>query len=104
MYTVQFPPPDKLSIIHADLASRQLVFSWSSVAPDCPAIHYNILASNCGSCPTTTNHTTVTCTNVPTNGSVCTFAIQTVVCQNITGNSSDSVQGTLKGTHMQYFP
>ena len=63
--------------------------NWSPVASDCPAIHYNILASNCGSCPTTTNHTPVTCTDVPTNGSMCTFAVQTVVCGTIAGNWSD---------------
>ena len=58
----------------------------------CPAIHYNILASNCGSCPTTINDTTVTCTDVPTTGSTsCNFAIQTVVCGNNTGNISDPI-------------
>ena len=72
-------------------SSRELTFSWSPVAPDCPAIHYNILASNCGSCPTTTNHTTVTCTDVPANDSVCTFAVQTVVCGNITGDTSGPI-------------
>ena len=79
-----------------DLQS-DLAFNWSSVTPDCPAIHYNILSSNCGSCPTTTTHTTVTCTDVPTDGSMCTFALETVVCGNVTGNLSDNVQGILKG-------
>ena len=42
-------------------------FTWSSVtaATHCPAVnYYNILASNCGSCPTTTNYTNATCTDV----------------------------------------
>ena len=73
-------------------------FTWSPVAPDCPTVYYNILASNCGSCPTTTNHTTVTCTDVPTNGSTCTFAVQTVVCGNVFGNSSDSINITSANT------
>ena len=47
-------------------------------------VHYNILSSKCGSCPTTTTNTTVTCTDVPTDGSVCTFAVETAVCGNIT--------------------
>ena len=81
-----------------DYSSRKLTFSWSPVAPDCPAIHYNILASNCGSCPTTTNHTNVTCTDVPTNDSICTFAVQTVVCGNIAGNISDPINITLYTT------
>ena len=96
MKLVPFQPPEGLSIIQADVHLRQLIFSWSPVAPDCPAIHYNILASNCGSCPTTTNHTTVACTNVPTDGSVCDFSVQSVVCENITGNFSKSIQGLLK--------
>ena len=70
---------------------KQLPFSWSPVATDCHAIHYNILASNCGNCPTTTNHTTVTCTDVPNNDNVCNFAVQTVVCGIITSNFSDPI-------------
>ena len=84
------PLADNVHISAIDFDSRQLKFSWSPVAPDCPAIHYNILASNCGSCPTTTNHTNVTCTNIPSNSSSkCTFAVQTVACGNITGNTSE---------------
>ena len=100
MSVVPFPPPEKLSVIHADLASRELTFSWSPVAPDCPAVHYNILASNCGTCSTITSYTTITCANVPTDGSTCILAVQTVVCGNVTGNFSDSVRGTLKGTRI----
>ena len=92
-------PPNTPSISNAAIISlRQLTFSWSPVAPDCPAIHYNILASNCGSCPTTTNHTNVTCTDVPTNNSICTFAVQTVVCGNIAGNISDPLHITFYTT------
>ena len=71
-----------------DFILKQLTFNWSSISADYPAIYYNILASNCGSCPTITNHTTVTCTDVPTNGSTCVFALQTVVCGNTTSNRS----------------
>ena len=73
------------------LTYRELTFSWNPVASDCLATHYNILASNCGSCPTTTNHTTVTCTDIPTCDNVCSFAVQTVVCENITGNFSTHI-------------
>ena len=88
LYIGPLSSPKELHISNLDFSLRELTFSWSPVSPDCPAIHYNILASNYGSCPTTTNHTTVTCTDVQTNISVCTFAIQTVVCGNITGNFS----------------
>ena len=82
-----------MRISHIDIGLIQLTFAWSRVLPDCSAIHYNIKASNCGSCPTTTNHvhTNVTCNDVPTNGSVCTFAVQTVLCGNVIGNKSNSV-------------
>ena len=83
-----FTAPNGLYISTIDISLRKLSFTWSPVAPDCSAIHYNILASNCGSCPTTTNHTTVTCTDVPVNSGVCTFAVQTVLCRNITGKTS----------------
>ena len=84
-------PPNKLYISTANFVSRRLTFSWSPVVPDCPVIHYNILASNCGSCSTTTNHTNVTCTDLPTENSVCTLAIQTVLCGSLIGDKSDPV-------------
>jgi hypothetical protein len=64
----------------ADLESREITLSRTEVAPECPAIEYNIQASNCGSCPTTTNHTNVTCTEVPTNSGMCMFTIKIVIC------------------------
>ena len=73
-----------------DLQS-DLAFNWSSATLDCPAIHYDILSSNCGSCPTTTAHTTVICTDVPTDGSMCTFAVRIVACGNVIGNTSEPV-------------
>ena len=88
------PPPHTLFISKADFILRQVTFNWSQAVTICPnqAIHYNILASNCGSCPTTTNHTSVTCTNImQANGSTCTFAVQTVVCGSIAGNPSETI-------------
>ena len=84
-------PPNDLRISHIDIGLIQLTFSWGPVAPDCPVVSYNILASNCGSCPTTTNHTTATCTDVPTDAKECTFAVQIVVCGNITGSKNNSI-------------
>ena len=97
-----YPPPERPSLNIVDLESKKISFSWSPVAPDCPAIHYNILASNCGSCPTTTNYTNATCTDVPTDGTVCSFAVQTVVCGSITGNVSNTAQGIFKGIKNMY--
>ena len=87
-YAGPIPPPSNLHISIADFVLREITFEWTPFAPFCPTIHYNILSSNCGSCPTTTTNTTVTCTDVPTDGSMCTFAVQTEVC-GVTGNFSD---------------
>ena len=94
-----YPSPEKISVSAVNLGLKEITFTWSPVTPNCPAIifYYDILASNCGSCPTTTNHTNVTCIDVPTDGSTCVFAIRTVVCGNITGNVSDEAQGVFKG-------
>ena len=68
-----------------------IAFEWNTHPPNCRPT-YNIAASNCGSCPTTTNHTTVTCTDVPIiDGGMCMFAVQTVVCGGITGELSPHV-------------
>ena len=90
--TGPLPPPDRLYIGSADFTLRELTFAWSQVGPGCPATYYNILASNCGSCPTTTNHTNVTCTDVQTDGSACIFAVQTVTCETLAGNESNPVK------------
>ena len=72
------------------LNSNIISFNWSQTSFGCPATHYIILASECGTCPKTTNLTTVTCTDVPTDGRMCIFAVQTVFCGNISGEVSRS--------------
>ena len=97
------PPPNT---IYASLVeSRQIIFTWSPVTPECTTIQYNILASNCGRCPTATNHTTVTCTDVPTtdeidNATACTFAVQAINCEIIMGKLSDPITVLLKETSL----
>ena len=90
---VPYMSPERVSISAVNLGLKEITFTWNPIPTECSAaIHYNILASNCGSCPTTTNHTNVTCTDIPTNGSrsiTCSFAVRTVVCGNITGNVSE---------------
>ena len=100
-----FPASYNLFINETNLDLRTITWIWSPVAPDCPAVYYNILASNCGSCPTTTNHTTVTCTDIPIYDSMCSFAVQTVVCGNITANPSKEILVILKDSidHEQKF-
>ena len=94
LFTGPSLPPSNLYINAVDFDSNLLAFTWSPVSLGGSALHYNILSLNCGSCPTTTTNTTVTCTDVPTDGSVCTFAVQTVVCENVVSDKSDSVNVT----------
>ena len=77
-YAALFPLPDDIS--WTAIRSGELIFSWNTVTSDCAAISYKISTTNCGNCPTNTTHTTVTCTDVPTDGSLCTFALQMLVC------------------------
>lgn len=90
-----FSSPDKNYISNIGFHPNQLTFQWSSIAPDCSTVDYNIDASNCGSCPNTTNHTIVTCIDVPTNGDVCTFAISVVVCKSNITNLGGVINITL---------
>ena len=100
-FAVPYKLPQAPSLISTDLSLRYVTFTWNPVAhnSDCPAIHYDTITSNCGSCPTTTNNTTVTCVDIPTDGSTCVFAVRVVICENITGKVSDEAQGVFKGKH-----
>ena len=63
---------------------RRIVFMWNQL---CFALsdHYTyIIASNCDNCPTIKNHTTVTCTDVPTEVDHCVFVIYDSSLHNAT--------------------
>ena len=90
-----YPPPNDIYLMEANFT--QLIFLWSSSAPYCTAVDYHINSSNCGHCPNVTNDTTVTCSGFSLDSQVCSLAIRTVVCDNITGNESRSIQITLRG-------
>lgn len=85
---VPLPPIDDITWT---VVGSILIFHWSPVGNTCPAIRYEILASDCGSCPNKTTQTTVTCVDVPSGVNICTFAAQAVICGNITGNTSSTV-------------
>ena len=89
--TGPLPPPNNLHISVANFGSRELIFTWSPVFPECSSILYKILASNCGNCPTNTTETTTTCTDVPIKDIVCIIAVRTVLCGTVVGNSSDQI-------------
>ena len=100
--SVSFPSPSNVHLI--DAAPQQLTFSWNPVAPNCAAIHYNILTQNCGNCPSSTPHTTVVCHDMNVGADLtCSFVVQNVrTCDDITGNMSDPVKVHLKGSILIY--
>ena len=82
-----------ITLIDQKLTSKNVTFAWNSISSQCPAIHYNINAKRCGNCPATTNHTNITCTDVPMSESeseiLCTLNVQVIVCTNIiSGNTT----------------
>ena len=91
-----FSPPNDVRLINVQ--PGQITFSWTSVDALCDSISYNIISSNCGTCPITTTNTTATCTDVVASGQVCTFIVQTVVCGSIIGILSNPTTVILKGT------
>ena len=104
-FTDVFSLPSYVFVSRTDFISKELTFHWSPVAPECPTITYNTIASNCGKCPSFTNNNTIICTDVPTNGSMCTFAIRIVFCRGTTGNLSNTIQVILNqdsGNYSQY--
>lgn len=81
-----------------------ITFSWSVVYNNyCSILHYKI-ESNCGSCVTTsyTALTNIACFIEITPATavtvdVCTFAVRSVVCGNITSELSNQIEVILKG-------
>ena len=87
-----------------EASANRLVFQWNSVTTPCEAVCYAINASNCGYCPDVTNDTTVVCTDFALDeyNQVCLLTVWTVVCDDVTGNESSSVQVNLRGTRISH--
>ena len=98
LFIAPYPPPNDGHL--AEATPEQLMFQWSPIDPNCQIIQYRITAVNCGTCPNTTFHTSVTCRGVIADGRLCSFAIQAVVCNNIASNMSLNVQVILKGKYI----
>ena len=65
-------------------SQKAIIFNWRPFnISTYQAIPYNILASNCGICPTTTNLTTVTCTDVPIDATNCHFTLIPTICGRV---------------------
>jgi hypothetical protein len=96
-----YPPPDYVQLVGVSPAG--LLFSWNQTQ-NCPSLRYNISSENCGQCPNTTDSTSVNCSDFTVSNSVtvCTFAVQAVICGNggtlsLIGGFSDLVTVNLTG-------
>ena len=97
--TAPLPLLDNITL--ADVNRSQLTFSWSSSSQDCPAVHYNINATDCGKCSDMTTSNNVTCNynalSASTLPQTCSLRVQTVVCDDIVGTTSEPVTVLVKG-------
>lgn len=102
MCTEPFPPPEPISLTRVN--ATEMVFSWNQTQSYCPSLQYNIISTNCGNCPDTTNFTSVTCFDFPTSDSatVCTIMVQAVICNTsgtpLVGLPSHPTEVNLTGT------
>ena len=94
-HAAPLPPPNDVRLINVQ--PGQITFNWTSADALCDSVSYNIIASNCGQCPPTTNNTTATCTYVVASGQVCTFIVQAVVCGTITGSQASPTTVIMEG-------
>ena len=88
------PSKVEYSVVTTKSGSRTITFcTWNHFNVSmCPAVPYNILTSNCGRCPTTTDDTEVTCTDVSTDAAYCSFVlIPTIICHNHCGGISPNL-------------
>lgn len=74
------------NIIFCQDFESNLIIDWSQFASNCSIEQYFINTSNCGSCPASTIHNNIICTNTPTDSSDCMITIQSKVHDNIYGD------------------
>ena len=74
------------------------MFSWTRLPLNCATVTYEI-QSSCGECPAFTSSTLVTCVlqNPLVNYGVCTFAVRSILCNNIVSGWSNEIEVILRG-------
>ena len=92
-----YPPPDNVYL--TDAQPGTLVFNWTPVIFNCSMafLQYSI-TSDCGVCPTVTNLTTATCSDLQlsTNAVMCQFTVSSHAC-GLDGNPTSPTAVILKG-------
>ena len=97
-YPVQSFCPDTQS----DVGFARFTFCWSPIPSANPTINYRTMAEGCGICPYTTSSSCVTCVSNSPAITTCTFSVQSVACENVSGNFSDPVTFKLGGRHIWF--
>ena len=86
-----YPPPHNIFTSSADLSSGIITFTWNPVALNCPFIQYKANTLNCGTCPSMTESTELTCFDVPSNGHTCMLTVQAFICNHTLGTPSELI-------------
>lgn len=101
--TAPLPPPEvKINVV----TTGMIAFSWG-VTNSCSVLRYKI-ESDCGSCVNIsyTASTNISClidtSSIATAADMCTFAVKSIVCGNITSNLSNIIEVMLKGNNNNY--
>ena len=98
--------PNNIRLIN--VKPKQLTFAWNDsenvqqthTFSDTDSIVYNIIASNCGTCPNSTTSLSATCVDFTADGGVCSFALQAVVCGIRFSPISDPMKIQIKGINL----
>lgn len=96
-------PPDSFKLIN--IRGGLAILEWSPVISTCPLTITYTISSNCSSYSSEiSNSTTASCPiprpNVTTGDTICSFSIQSVVCEGIGGEQSDSLIVIIPGTRI----
>ena len=97
-WTDALPPPSSIRLLN--VSQTQLTFSWSSAESNCVSVQYG-LQSDCGTCTngSVTARTSKVCIIEPpdTTETQCSFAVRAIVCGNVSGDPTKSINVKLKG-------
>lgn len=92
-------PPERVQLSKVRLLMEgdliEFTFNWTNAIMN--PFYYRITSSYCGTCPSNTTETTVTCNLLRTDDPPpCAFSVQSVSC-GITGTASNQVEIVPKG-------
>jgi hypothetical protein len=91
-----YPTPSYIQL--ANVNGKDLMFTWESNNPTsgCSSLYYESL-TNCSNCIMGSGSANCSISVITSIAKVCSFAIRSVVCGNIVGNKSETVNIILKG-------